>query len=113
MPICWNCFWGWPKPVYEIYKKALDKLDGDESLLHFGPAHIVWEDENFDSAEWCLENFEQYRGDYCDSDLEIVRESLIELSKIPVDQRDYEPEDYDGKNPANYPPPENIEFIKC
>jgi hypothetical protein len=51
MGICWFCYWGWPKPVADIYLKALAKLDGYDSPLHFGPAHIIWDDENFDRAD--------------------------------------------------------------
>lgn len=78
---------GWPKPVADIYQKALQALDGYESPLHYGPAHIVWDDENFDSAEWCLENFDKYKGDYSDADLAIVKKSLEELVALPLETR--------------------------
>lgn len=54
MSICWYCHWGWAKPVADIYEKAVDLLDGDSSPLEFGPAHVVWSDENFEMAEECL-----------------------------------------------------------
>ena len=88
MGICWYCHWGWAKPVAEIYQEALKRLNGYASPLHFGPAHIVWEDENFDSAEWCLENFDNYKGDYTPEELEIVKWSLVELAKLPLDDRE-------------------------
>ncbi|GAH80793.1 unnamed protein product, partial [marine sediment metagenome] len=56
---CWYCHWGWAKPVAEIYTAALAALDGDSSLLEYGPSHIVWADENWDWAERSLENFEK------------------------------------------------------
>ena len=68
MGICWYCYWGWPKQIAEIYKKALKELDGYSAPLHFGPAHIVWDDENFDSGEWCLEHFDDYKGDYSEEE---------------------------------------------
>ncbi len=112
MGICWSCYWGWPKPVADIYDKALIELDGDESPLHYGPGHVVWADENFDHAEWCLENFDRYRGDYSESDLGIVKQSLVELSELPIDTRCIVPDDYDGKNPKLFPPPKNVEVVR-
>lgn len=110
MGICWYCHWGWAKPVAEIYEEALRRLDGYDSPLHFGPAHIVWEDENFDSAEWCLENFEKYKGDYAPEELEIVRWSLEELAKLPMSVREIIPDDYDDEHPELYPP--KVEVVK-
>ena len=110
--ICWYCHWGWPKLVAEIYKKALKKLEGKESPLLFGPAHIVWEYENFDNVDWCLENFEEYKGDYSDKELEIVRQSLKELNELPFYIRDPKPEDYDDEHPDQFPPPNGIEMVK-
>jgi len=111
MAICWFCYWGWPKPVADIYLKALAKLDGYDSPLKFGPAHVVWEDENFNSALWCLDNFYKYKGDYTQEELDIVRESLIELSKLPEEVYNIEPDDYDGKHPGLYLPPEDVEMV--
>ena len=73
----------WPKPVAEIYRKALILLNGKVSPLHFGPAHIVWEDANFESVGWCLDHFDEYRGDYSDDELAIVKQSLRELAALP------------------------------
>ena len=112
MGICWYCYWGWPKPVADIYLKALECLDGNKSPLHFGPAHVVWEDENWDSAEWCLEHFDKYVGDNSEADLAIVRESLKELVKLPMAVRCVEPEDYDDEHPEAYPPAAGIEMVK-
>ena len=110
MGICWYCYWGWAKPVAEIYTAALEALGGDSDPLHFGPAHIVWEDENWDSARWCLDNFEKYPGDNSAEELAIVRWSLEELEKLPIEQREIEPEDYDGQHPERYPP--TVEVVK-
>ena len=112
MAICWYCHWGWYKPVAEIYNKAVVKLNGHAEPLHYGPSHVVWDDENFDSAEFCLENFDRYIGDYSNADLKIVRESLEELAKIPLDVRCPEPDNYDGEHPELYPPPKDIEMIR-
>lgn len=112
MGICWYCHWGWPKKVMDIYQDALKKLDGDESPLHYGPSHIVWADENFDSAEWCLEHFEDNESRFSEEDLKIVRESLGKLAKMPLKERCVEPEDYDDENPSLYPPPEGVEMTR-
>lgn len=114
---CWYCHWGWAKPVAEIYKKALAKLNGDSSPLSFGPAHVVWADENWDFAESCLENYDKWVKEYndderfSDDDLKVVRWSLEELVKIPLKDREIEPEDYDGKHPENYPPLVEVEKV--
>ena len=77
----------WPKEIADIYKKALEKLDGDIMPLNFGPAHIVWADDNFDAAEWCLEHFDEYAGEHTAAELKIVKWSLTELIKIPFAKR--------------------------
>jgi len=110
MGICWYCYWGWAKPVAEIYLEAVKKLSGNHRPLIFGPSHIVWEDENFDAVQRCLDNFDHWKGDFTDSDLEVVRWSLEELNKIPLDERDIIPEDYDEEHPELYPP--KVEVIK-
>jgi len=113
MGICWDCYWGWPKPVADIYDKALNDLDGYKSPLHFGPSHIVWEDENFHSAEWCLEHFDENTVEYySESDIAIVRRSLQELAALPLNVRCVEPEDYDDEHPELYPPPPGIEMVR-
>ena len=113
MGICWYCYWGWAKPVAEIYKEALRKLNDYESPLHYSASHIVWEDDNFGdhSITWCLEHFEEYKGDYTEQELEIVKWSLNELLKIPEDVRCPEPEDYDDEHPELYPPKTEMEKV--
>lgn len=108
---CWYCYWGWAKPVADIYMRAAEMMD-DVRLLHYGPAHVVWEDENWDSAEWCIQHFDEHKEDYDPSDLEVVRWSLFELTKLPPEIREIEPKDYDGVNPQNYPPAEGVEVVK-
>lgn len=110
MGICWYCYWGWAKPVAEIYLEALRRLDGYEDPLQFGPSHIVWADENWHSAESCLEHFEENRGYFSDEELSIVKWSLQELAKLPMEVRCIEPEDYDDEHPELYPP--KVEVIK-
>ena len=96
----------------EIYQQALVKLDGDDSALHGGPGHIVWGDENWgdEHIRYCLEHFEENKGNSMPDELEIVRWSLEELLKIPEAERDPEPEDYDGEHPELYPP--TVEVVK-
>lgn len=112
MGICWDCYWGWPKPVADIYDKALATLERYESPLHFGPAHVVWEDENFDLAESCLKDFEEWKGDYSEKDLAIVRQSLMELAKLPLNVRCVCPDDYDDEHPELFSPPKGVEMVK-
>lgn len=109
--ICWYYYWGWPKPVADIYKKALLALDGNKWPLHFGPSHVVWEDENFGSASWCIEDFNDYRGDYSQAQLDVVLQSLKELVDLPRHAWDVEPKDYDGEHPENFPPTVEMVFV--
>lgn len=111
MSNCWWCYWGWPQPIANIYRDALEKLEQYDSPLLFGPSHVVWSDENWNSAQWCLDNFEDYRGDYSDKELTIVRESLALLIAVP-DEYKYPPEMYDDKNPENFPPPSSWVMVK-
>lgn len=104
---CWWCHWGWPKPIAEIYQDAVAELAGDEAPLHWGPAHIVWEDENWDSAQSCLDHFDEYRRDYSEWQLDIVRESLERLVALP-DKWKHEPAGFsDQSDPVDFPPPED------
>lgn len=113
--ICWYCYWGWPEVIYEIYMRAANEIGSDP--LHWGPAHVVWEDENFTSAERCLENFEEFRGKCTDEELAVVRRSLEELAEVPLEIRDiakeYEDAAEDNPNihPKDYPPPPHIKMI--
>ena len=108
--MCCFCYWGWPEPIAKIYLRAVADLGGNVWPLHFGPAHIVWEDENFDWAERCLENFEKYSCDNSKEELTVVRWKLEELAKLPPEIRDIVPADYDGQHPERYPP--SVEVIK-
>lgn len=111
--ICYWCYWGWPKPIREIFDDCVELLDGDDDPLRFGPAHVVWEDENWDLAQVCLDDFDEEASHFCYSpdDLPIVRESLHRLLRVP-DEFKREPEGYDGEHPENYPPPAHWECRK-
>lgn len=128
---CWYCHWGWAQQVYDIFLRATEDIEiaidefnaqsdwkiicEPESAwraLEYGPAHIVWSDENWDSAEWCLK--------YCDRPeflewnptvLEIVRRSLRELAALPDHIREAQPADYHGEHPENYPPAVGITMV--
>ena len=110
MGICWYCHWGWPKAIKEIYAQAVEKLDGHTSPLNFGPAHVVWEDENFDSAQWCIDNFDEYSKDLSENEKAVVRWSLEQLLLLPEKVINSTPEDYDDEHPENFPPPPEIEW---
>ena len=106
MNICWYSYWGWAKPVADIYREASRRLGGFDYPLHFSPSHAVWEDDNFDDCtiECCLKHFDKYKGGYTDEQLAVARWSLAELLRIPEDARDIVPKDYDGEHPELYPP---------
>ena len=111
--MCWYCHWGWPKPVADIYLEAVDRLYGNEWPLHWSASHIVWEDCNFNSAQWCLDHFDEYRGDYSDSELRVVRWSLMKLARLPVESYEiYFPEGANFDDYDSYPPPEGMELVK-
>ena len=116
--ICWYCYWGWPKPIADIYLRAKDDIDAiawsdGEHALKYGPAHIVWADENWDSAEWCLKECDSTSfGDWNTATLEIVRRSLRELAELPEDIRESQPAEYDGEHPEKYPPRDGLEMVK-
>ena len=116
--MCWYCHWGWPKPVADIYlaaKNELEEMGSSEFPLHSGPGHIVWSDCNFDSAQWCLDNFETPRGDYTDAELAIVRKSLEKLAILPADAYEY-PFSYDDdvefEDYEHQPPPEGWVMVR-
>ena len=109
MSVCWHCYWGWPIEIAEIYELACNKI-GDRAL-EFGPAHVVWSDENFELAQWCLDEFDTWIQDHNDGrfdseELEVVRQSLVDLTSVP-DELKREPAGYDGENPGQYPPPKH------
>ena len=109
MGYCWFCFHGWPEKIDAIYKEAVEKLSGDESVLHWGPSHIVWEDENFDSAQWCLDHLQEYRDEYrdeyTDDEIEVCKWSLEQLLELPEDmKRPPEGFDDDDDHPEKFPP---------
>ena len=99
--MCWYCYWGWSSAVAAIYRRYLTRVGFDP--LHFGPAHSVWEDENFGraSVQWCLDHFDEHVGDLTIKEQEAVRQSLKDLLALPDALLD--PEYGDG-DPADSPP---------
>ena len=72
------------KQITQIYTEAERRLCDYTDPLEYGPAHIVWADDNYGLAEDCLETFDIYNGyPYAPEYLAIVRWSLEELRKIP------------------------------
>lgn len=110
--ICWYCYWGVAKPVADIYSRAAVKL-GYTDPLEFGPSHVVWSDENFDddSIQFCIRECDT-AGHYNADEIDVVRQSLVELLKIPKSIRECCPEEYDGCHPENYPPPDVVDMVK-
>lgn len=112
--VCWYCHWGWSSQVAEIYDRCR-KVAG-ESAADYGPAHIVWANENFEREhiQWCLDNFEENaRADpeWTQEELAAVRRSLEELLALPDQVLCPEPADYDGENPKAFPPPLGITMV--
>ena len=104
--ICWYCHWGWPAQVIAIYDRGMDSVG--ESAMHYGPAHIVWEDENFeqDHVESCLQHIEDksWTNDLTPAEIAGVKQSLEELLALPKHIREAQPEEYDWEHPEKYPP---------
>lgn len=102
--LCWYCHWGWPKPVADIYQEFKEIVG--EDALHWGPAHVVWEDENFDdhSIDFCI--------GACGENHAAVRESLVRLRAVPEQDRCVVPIEYDGEAPERFPPADGIEIVK-
>ncbi len=110
---CWYCHWGWAKQVFDIGKKHETRLRDSE--LAFGPGHVVWSDENFDTSiiEACIREAEEHRGDLSDAELAIHVEALKELLTVPEEIRNCEPEGYDGEGDTSlFPPAAGIEMVK-
>lgn len=124
--ICWYCHWGMAAPVADILTDLsvrIREVSSDRSLqdlLYYGPSHIVWADENYDddSIRHCLNRVTKWRESpvlnrgLSDDELDLIEESLVRLLEIPEDVRDCEPDDYDGVNPQNYPPPLDVRMIR-
>jgi hypothetical protein len=132
MSYCWYCYWGWPEQVAAIYDRWCARVG--YQAMHFGPAHIVWEDENFEteSIDSCIKLAADERAklykDMTDAELTGVVESLKELLAIPEEIRACEPEAFrqrtveeshlgmaNVQNPAkpeDYPPPAHIKMVQ-
>lgn len=102
---CWYCTHGWPVKVRAIYDQYA-ALAG-RTAMEFGPAHIVWSDENFDreSIQWCLDHFGDYDDDLDPRQRAAVRASLLELLALPDEVFDVIPADFGpDDDPEDYPP---------
>lgn len=110
--VCWFCHHGWPEQIADIYETAV--LVAGYSAMHFGPAHIVWEDENFarHHVQWCLDNFSKYAGDFSARELAAVAKSLSDLLRLQDSVLEPRP-DYDEEihDVRDYPPPPGMVMI--
>lgn len=131
--ICWFCYWGWPKPILEIYERAERDIDAllpvagpendytdwaglptcGESALKYGPTHCVWADENFggDFAFELKECESDKYDDWLPGTMQIVRRSIVELAALPDELREPPPE-YDGEHPDRFPPTHGVEMAR-
>ena len=93
MEIYDNCYWSWPKPVADIFKKYAALIDpadpiGGEELLQT-LCHVVWADENFHCWKETLENWDVEANYYCSpAQEEIAKQSLAELGVLDPEVRD-------------------------
>lgn len=76
-------------PIGHVYLGAYARLNGDMSpLMNSYQSHVVWDDGNYDMAESCLEHFDDYEPqEYTDEQMAVIRWSLEELTKIPIEER--------------------------
>lgn len=108
--ICWWCYWGWPKQIRDIYDRGV--AVAGEMAMDYGPAHVVWSDENWDCAPGCLKDCDDPRYDEWPlEDLEAVRCSLRELIALPPELKEA-PAGYDGRHPERFPPPASWVMVK-
>lgn len=89
----------------------------DDTLLNYGPGHSVWEDENLDddSVWWCLHKAikREYGDDeWSDREWAIIAGALWALLQIPEEERDPEPDEYDGEDPRLWPPPPGLAMVR-
>lgn len=112
--VCYWCYWGWPEPIVAIYERAYRDIealgDSGEYALERGPAHVVWEDENWYAAAACLPDCdkpEEFYEGVTSAVMAIVKRSLEELVALPDEVKDV-PAAYEasgGLVPRDYPPP--------
>jgi hypothetical protein len=116
MGLCWYCYWGWPKQVADIYEKHLAMLNGDDMPMKYGPAHIVWSDENFGDSSincclgWCEEKDKE--SPESRESTAIVRASLNELLVVPASIRECDPRENDEDDPALFPTPDGLIMVR-
>lgn len=102
---CWYCVHGWPAEVRSIYDRYV--VIAGWRAMNYGPAHIVWSDENFDhdSIRWCIEHFGEFDDDLSEEQRVAVRSSLDELLALPESTLCPIPEEFDpDDDPADWPP---------
>lgn len=126
--MCYWCYWGWPVELADIHDESVERIEAileplrfnketfEEvqteppsgfSALHFGPGHVLWEDENWDCADYCLKECdgEMVEG-WVPAAVEVLRDSLRRVIALP-DHLKREPEGYseDETDPKDFPPP--------
>lgn len=113
--MCWYCHWGLPKPVADIYIRAVTDLGGNEFPLTSAAGHVVWSDYNFHMAQNCLDDPDNiyYNDGFEPWEIEILYRSLRELAALPESAWDVEPDTHgDFQHPENYPPPPGVAMVK-
>jgi hypothetical protein len=87
----------WAAPVKEIYRVALDRLDGYEEPLVSGPGHIAWADGNFtdEDIRFCLVECASRRSEWLirfgEPALAVAYTALEQLLAVPERVRDCDP----------------------
>lgn len=122
--MCWYCYWGWPKQVADVYAEA-ERIVG-ESAMEYGPAHVVWGDENFDDVniESCIADCRRLlaSGALPDEDgifyngpetASVVLKSLVALRALPLKIRRPRASWDSDKDVQDRPPPKGMVMVKA
>lgn len=111
--VCWYCHYGWPEAVVAIYYAHVERAG--EDAMHYGAAHVVWDDENFDraSVQRCVERCEKESDTFTPAEVAAVRDSLVALLALPeavrVPRPDYDCTQHDAED---YPPPDDLPMTR-
>lgn len=73
--------------IKSIYLSAVEKLGGDWWILENGFGSHVWGDGNYPSAEYFLKDFPEAHDSVTAEQLAVIKWSLEELVKIPLEVR--------------------------
>ena len=102
----------------DVYQEFAGPNGRDEDVLDYGPGYSVWSNENFDTEsinhciEWALAHPTTWKDRLTNNGYWIAIKSLRKLLEVPEEIRCCEPDNYDGENPALFPPPAGFVMIR-